>query len=641
MNKPKPVKQLPQDTARKIAAGEVIDRPAAIVRELMDNAIDANAKNITIEIEEGGITKIRVRDDGFGMTEDDLRSCAYPHATSKIVTDEDLLELNTLGFRGEALASIAAVSRLEITSIREGEIGHKLAAFGTAEHQVVPVQWNKGTVVESSQLFENFPARRVFLKKPHAEAKLCKQSFIEKAIPWTTLGFKFVQDGKTKFDFMPNETKAERFVHALELDEPSDLFHEVSFKDETQGFEFSLVLGDPAVRKSDKRSIYIFVNGRRIWEYGLVQAIEYGAQGYFPNGTYPVAALFLTLDAKLVDFNIHPAKKEARFKDLSPIHHAVSSTTRNFYKDSSVAALVKEASKLEPENSSTFFENDEQFIEQTISTASDNLKDDDFNAFNPKIFQTQNRSFETNQKQSYSSAFKSDSSSFKTKPYTENTYTVSEHNRQTQDVFDSYNTGSKTESFMPFIEQHEPVYKEQHIHYLGTALGVFLIVEMNNVLYLIDQHAAHERILFNQFMSNIGSKQKLLFPYIIETESAADDEYLESIAAQLEKAGFELTNDGGGTWQITSVCTKWNGTEEDLKNDLLEKRIAPNELIRNIGAKTACRAAVKDGTILDSSTAETLAKEALLLEDKHCPHGRPILTAISKEQLFNMVRRTE
>lgn len=627
MNNPKPIQRLPQDTARKIAAGEVIDRPAAIVRELMDNAIDADAEYITVEIEEGGIAKIRVRDDGFGMTEEDLSACAYPHATSKIVTDEDLLNLNTLGFRGEALASIAAVSRLEITSIRQGQIGHKLQAFGTAEHKVIPVQWSKGTVVESTQLFENFPARRVFLKKAQAEAKLCKQSFIEKAMAWTNIGFKFVQDGKVKFDFQPNETKAERFVHALEINEPVSLFHEVSYQDKTQGFEFSLILGDPAVRRSDKRNIYIFVNGRRIWEYGLIQAIEYGSQGYYPNGTFPVAALFLSVNSKLVDFNIHPAKKEVRFKDLSPIHHAISSETRNFYKNSSIADLVKQASGLPSEDSPSFSESDESlFINPEKITRQHNHSNeaslsfsDDFKTFNNSSFQ---RSYDSN-------IFK---------PH----YEAAVNNYHSEYFTDHKKTDYSTNvNPAAFTEQKEPEYEEKSFRYFGTALGVFLIVEMNDVLYFIDQHAAHERILFNQFMKSIGSKQKLLFPYIIETETDGDDEYLESIKDELEKAGFEIKKDGCGTWQIDSVCTKWSGTEEDLKKDLLEKRIAPNELIRSIAAMASCRAAVKDGTILDSTTAETLAKEALQLEDKHCPHGRPILTAISKEQFFNLVRRTE
>ncbi|MBO4759439.1 MAG: DNA mismatch repair endonuclease MutL [Spirochaetaceae bacterium] len=633
MNNPRPIQKLPQDTARKIAAGEVIDRPAAIVRELMDNAIDANAKYITVEIEEGGIAKIRVRDDGFGMTKNDLAACAYPHATSKIVTDQDLLELNTLGFRGEALASIAAVSRLEITSIRQGEIAHKLEAFGTTEHKVVPTQWNKGTVVESTQLFENFPARRVFLKKPQAEAKLCKQSFIEKAMPWTSVGFKFIQDGKVKFDFQPDETKAERFVHALELSEPVNFFHEVSFQDNAQGFEFTLVLGNAEIRRSDKRNIYIFVNGRRIWEYGLIQAIEYGGQGYFPNGTYPVAALFLNVDSKLVDFNIHPAKKEVRFKDLSPIHHAISTATRNFYKDSSIAELVKGASALSDETPS---------FSESFSETEDFFKKPEKNAFQSGFSEKPARNFSDSFKAYQPQAFQEKFHAERTykPPYeagTHSNYSAEYSAPDNKPAVYSENMNSAALS----VEDYAPEYEENSFHYYGTALGVFMLVEMNNALYFIDQHAAHERILFNQFMKSIGSKQKLLFPYIIETESEADDEYLESIKDELEKAGFELKNDGGGTWQIESVCTKWSGTEEDLKKDLLEKRIAPNELIRSIAARASCRAAVKDGTILDSKTAEALAKEALQLEDKHCPHGRPILTAISKEQFFNMVRRTE
>ena len=506
-----------------IAAGEVVERPASVVKELCENSIDAGARNITVEIRGGGAAMIRVRDDGFGMTKEDLESCAYPHATSKIVTDEDLLSLNTLGFRGEALASIAAVSRLEITSIRQGGIAYKLSAFGTAEHKVVPTQWNKGTVVESTQLFENFPARRVFLKKAPSEAKLCKQSFIEKAMAWTSVGFKFIQDGKTKFDFQPDETKAERFVHALELEEPVSMFHEVSCQDKQQGFEFSLVLGDTSIRRSDKRNIYIFVNGRRIWEYGLIQAIEYGGQGYFPNGTYPVAALFLNIDAKLVDFNIHPAKKEVRFKDMSPIHHAISSAVRNFYKDSSIAGLVKEASGFDNEDAPSF-EDDESFFAKPERPAfRSSYSERPAQSFSEHFKQYASASFQASSLESRQ-AVRPSQASMADQPrepsyYAEKAYALPQE--PAENVF-------QLEHFEPGVAQLEPEYGENNFRYLGTALGVFLLVEMNDVLYFIDQHAAHERILFNQFMSSIGSKQKLLFPYIIETESEADDKYLES-----------------------------------------------------------------------------------------------------------------
>ena len=614
MNEFRPVRTLPAETARKIAAGEVIDRPAAIIRELIDNAIDANPSNIQVEIEEGGIKKIRVTDDGYGMTEEDLKNCAFPHATSKIITETDLSNLSTLGFRGEALASIAAVSYLEITSIREGSVGHKLQAFATTIHKVTPCHWAKGTCVQSSSLFENFPARRVFLKKTAAEAKMCRQTFIEKALPWTQIGFRYTADGRQKFHFPAGQPLAERFVQALEIPEDVGYFHEISFGNyKNEGFCGKTVIGDCAVRRSDKKLIYVFVNGRRIWEYSLIQAVEYGSQGYFPNGTFPVAAVFLQINPAFVDFNIHPAKREVRFKDISPIHHAISSSIRDFYRENAVSQIV---SGIEPESVLTSQQPDlDNFsisVQRPVNTYSD------FQTHSEPSYQYKPKTY--HQAARDSQVFYSD------------VYKQSETNSSSQT---SHNNDKHDYSAVP--EQKI----QNDVQYIGTVLGVFLIAEKDQTLYLIDQHAAHERILFNRFMENLGNKQPLLFPYVIETETEQDDKYLQTLLSELEKAGFTMQNRGSGSWEVSTVPVKWTGTEEDLAEALLKEHINPKELTSKLAATAACKAAVKDGTVLDFQTASDLAEQALALSDPHCPHGRPIYTVFTKEVLFQMVRRTE
>ena len=201
MSKNNPIRSLSPEVARKIAAGEVIDRPGAIIRELMDNAIDSGASKITVEIYQGGIEKIRVVDNGNGMTKEDLENCARPHATSKISTEVDLLNLSTLGFRGEALASIAAVCRLSIISG-----GYKMRASITEDHLIEPASELQGTIVQAEGLFENFPARRVFLKRPASEGTICKSVFIEKCLAYPQIAFRFVSDGQIKLDLPENQT---------------------------------------------------------------------------------------------------------------------------------------------------------------------------------------------------------------------------------------------------------------------------------------------------------------------------------------------------------------------------------------------------------------------------------------------------
>ena len=324
-----PVRPLNAEVARKIAAGEVIDRPNAIIRELMDNAIDSGATSITVEITGGGIEKIRIIDNGCGMTQNDLFNCARPHATSKISTETDLMNLSTLGFRGEALASIAAVARLSIISG-----GWKMRASITEDHIIEQVAATEGTIVQSEGLFENFPARRVFLKRAATEGVMCKNTFIEKTLSRPDIAFRFVNDGETKIDLPANQSLKERFIAANSYKEDKSLFFELeSFQlSENPAWSFKVVIGEPAVSRSNKKEIFIYVNGRRISEYSLVQAVEYGGQGFFPNGTYPVAAVFVNINPNLVDFNIHPAKKEVRFYDSSDLHHGLSSTIRGFFQ---------------------------------------------------------------------------------------------------------------------------------------------------------------------------------------------------------------------------------------------------------------------------------------------------------------------
>ena len=338
-----PVKKLDAEVARKIAAGEVIDRPNAIVRELMDNSIDSGAKSITVEISGGGIEKIRIVDDGCGMTKEDLQNCARPHATSKISSEIDLLNLTTLGFRGEALSSIAAVSRLSITSG-----GWKMRASITEDHILEPQANITGTIVQSEGLFENFPARRQFLKRPATEALMCKNTFIEKTLAHPEIAFRFIQDGEIKIDLPQNQSLKERFVMANGLLQYEELFFEISkkssFSSENCEWSFNVIIGEPAVSRPSKKDIEIFANGRKIQEYSLVQAVEYGCQGFFPNGTYPVAGVFVHVRPDLIDFNIHPAKKEARFYDISDLHHGLSSTIKDFFKKYTYANFSEDKS---------------------------------------------------------------------------------------------------------------------------------------------------------------------------------------------------------------------------------------------------------------------------------------------------------
>lgn len=621
MSLKRPVRILPPEVARKIAAGEVIDRPNAIVRELMDNAIDSGADSITVEIYGGGIDRIRVIDNGSGMSKDDLEVAATPHATSKISTEQDLLNLSTLGFRGEALSSIAAVSKLTIIS---GD--YKLESSVSEKNKITECQPFNGTTVQSENLFQNFPARRMFLKRPATEGKMCLNTFIEKALPFYNIEFRFYQDGQLKLNLPKENSIQGRYTTANSYTSQKDLFFTQKNYAPDKSWSYDLIIGEPSIYRTDRKEISIFVNNRKVNEFSLMQAIEYGCMGYFPNGTHPVAALFVSIDSKLVDFNIHPAKKEVRFKDSSQLHHSVSTTTQAFFKNSTIKSL-------KPDLDASYYENtfSQELFESPVSDPNESYSSglsriENINA------PTSRNSFNSIEEKNYSSDLRSvfmnnTGSSYANK--------LAQMASETEESPDNENLSKNTEDSVHSLSGN---YGSQ-LKYFGTTLGVFLLVEKDNTLYLIDQHAAHERILYDTIMHSHGKSQKLLVPYELESQNAGDDEYLESVKDQLEETGFKLKNCGNGKWQITDVHERWTGTERDLQTLLLDTKIAPDRILTYIAASTACKAAVKDGYYLDPDTAKELAQKALLLPDPHCPHGRPVWTAITKEKMFELVKR--
>ncbi len=563
----RPVRALPAEVARKIAAGEVIDRPAAVVRELLDNAIDSGATKITVEISGGGVENIRVTDNGNGMTAEDLSLCTHAHTTSKISAEDDLLSLATLGFRGEALSSIQAVSNLEITTTRNGHEAWKLE-FG----KVLPAVLHTGTIVQIGALFSNFPARRQFMKRAAAETALCRQIFTEKALAWPEIEFRFSSDGNQKALLSPTQTLRERCLAAFEPKEGENFIYEISGAGD--GFIFQAVLGSPEVVRANRRELMVFVNGRRIMEYSLLQAIEYGAEGHFPNGGHPFGCLFITIDPSLVDFNIHPAKREARFRDPSPLHHAVSSGIRDFFRRYAIADLKRE----------------------------------DF------------------------SAVRSDKDLPNGTDRTVDYAGIVDYARQAASPYPE--TAAYREAV--YSADDEPT----NFRFLGQVLGTFLAVEKNSIFYLIDQHAAHERILYDELFARSSEMQELLIPYRIETDSESEDRHLENNRESLLKAGFVVENEGDGIWQVTAVPSRWTGSQKELSEELRDVSVGSESLVSHLYATAACRAACKDGDVLDTLTARNLAERAFALAEPVCPHGRPIWIVLDREELFRRIRRT-
>ena len=321
------IQVLAPDVARRIAAGEVIDRPAAAIRELLDNAIDSGTQTITVELTGGGIESLRVVDNGSGMVRSDLELSILPHATSKISSIDDLLSLGTLGFRGEALSSMAAVADIQIVSSTGEGPAWKLTAGPGVKMDMAMSHGPKGTSVTLRSLFANFPARRQFLKRPAAEAAACKAVVLEKAMAFPAIAFRMTSDGRQSVALVPGSLE-ERVLAAAIPGQPAEFFRGLVASG--NGFSARLVAGTPDVYRNDRRLIQVFVNGRRVQEYAIAQALEYSYRGWLPGGAWPVVCAFIDVDPAMADFNIHPAKKEVRLKNVDDIRGGVIGAIRDW-----------------------------------------------------------------------------------------------------------------------------------------------------------------------------------------------------------------------------------------------------------------------------------------------------------------------
>ena len=622
------VQVLPPEVARKIAAGEVIDRPAALVRELVDNAIDAGAKTVEVSLQGGGAVRTEVSDDGRGMDREDLELCWLPHATSKIRSEDDLLRIETLGFRGEALSSVAAVARLEILSSRTGGKAWRLAVGpgGDLGSKVQAELSHRalGTSVKVLGLYDTFPARKKFLKRDSAEAALCRQAMLEKALAFPEVSFRFVSDGELKLFLPAVETRRERFAAAVLGRENMGFIHEI-FASGTN-FSLSIVLGGPEITRADRKAQYVMVNGRRIQDFALLQALEYGTQGWFPNGSRPAGAIYVDMDPAEVDFNIHPAKREARFRDPSAVHRCAVIALKDFMRRLGIAQSSR--SEQEVPELGEFAKGVPAFYSvadhSSVYTTGHNAN----RSFGPSSTNSPNVAGEKTSRLAMEALLDAP-------PAFAPLSGLGATKRTGMEVETGNGTGPGSGT------TNAQANGENGSHYLGTAFGLFLVAQRGERLYLIDQHAAHERILYDRLRAKAPQRQELLVPYPFETDSDEDDAFLEARKSELAALGIVVERDGTSSWQLTALPEIWKSGDAETVRELLDLRSAGADLAERWYATLACHAAVKDGDILDAASAADLAQAALDLPVPRCPHGRPVWVEISLKDLLRGVRREE
>ncbi len=571
------VEILAPEVSRRIAAGEVIERPASVIRELVDNSIDAGADTIDISWTGGGAELLRVHDNGCGLSRQDLELCWQPHATSKIRSIEDLDHSRSLGFRGEALSSIAAVSALSITTARpDGDSGFRMTVDRAVLKGIDPAPPVSGTTVEVRRLFANLPARRRFLSRPQAETTAIRNVVLDKALPFPSVRFSYSSDSSVKAPtVLPPKDRVGRVADVLGSVVPVQSLHEITGSGD--GFDIVIVAAQPEIVRRDRRYIRVFVNNRRVWEYGLIQAVEYAYQDVQHGGLFPVAAVFVDIEPELVDFNIHPAKKEVRIRPAAEVHHRVVEILRSFLKAYTVKTV----------------QYDREFRDPTFRSS--------FPASEP--------------------------------PGVPGKATPGSRGHQSASAAERPSFAYQIRAIPP--EQSAAEAEDLVIH--GTLFGTYIIAEWQDIAFLIDQHAAHERLLYNHLQEHRTS-QTLLVPEVFEVTPDQRDRLLAH-TEEYREIGIHLRQQDDCMWQLTAIPGEYPGDVESIIEMIIELEGLQERYDRSVLAEVACKAAVKGGDFVDNLSALELARRTLQLDPPRCPHGRPLWIELTRGHLEKLIGR--
>ncbi|MDC7222822.1 MAG: DNA mismatch repair endonuclease MutL, partial [Spirochaetales bacterium] len=511
----------------------------------------------------------------------------------------------TLGFRGEALSSVAACARLEIISSTEGNgSAEKLLIQGGRKVLREGTGGTKGTVIDVADLFYSIPARKKFLKRASAEAQQCRKTFLEKALPFPDVGFRFFQDGKLSLYLPPSDLKKRVLSGYPSLGSEKLFTH---LHDEDEGFTVDIVAGGPALHRRNRQQIHIFANNRRIDEFAFVQAVEYGYDTFLPGGQFPLCFVFIHVDPSLVDFNIHPAKREAKFRVKQEIHHRIVVMVKDHLNRNhtsldkpALGDIVRLTERRENNNSAA----QQEFAPFTARESSD------YSLNSSRSGSSAGSGFVARERPAVAKA---------AHPFT-----------------------LPKENSAPFSGNRERPEQEESgpdFRYLGQFMNLFLLVEKEGKLYIMDQHAAHERVLYEEFRLNQSHPQELLIPIKLELTDD-EDEWLTKNQEDWHKLGFDLKRHSQGDWTINRVPAFASKMDEEILDIIRGKGGTGDRLEKDLYAQASCKAAIKDGEVLDRETAIRLIGKAFLLPFPRCPHGRPLWFEISREELFQLVGRT-
>ncbi len=700
------IRQLDQKTIDKIAAGEVIERPLSVVKELVENSIDAGSTRITVEIRDGGIDTIRVTDNGCGIDKDEVRTAYLSHATSKLTTAEDLVGIGTLGFRGEALSTIAAVTRTEmVTKTHDSMVGVKYVINGGTEEELTEVGAPDGTTIISRNIFYNTPARLKFLKTPMTEGAYISDLINHMALANPEIAFKLISNGKTLIS-TSGDGRLKETIYALY---GSDITKSILPVDHTSGnIHITGYIGKPFLSKGNRSFENYFVNKRYIKSSVINAAIEEAYKTYVMQHRFPFTVLFLELDPESCDVNIHPAKREFRYSNEKELFHAVFHAVHDTLQEKHELIPEAEADYKQREKIYTPIKK-EPVVQKTVpapastapiapttptgtspavnptrpvsSPAANTMLDAILpRDYREKLMAKAEESVVSSEKIVNASVL-SDSNysilnSILPKEYKESiaadtgyvkehsNFSVSDSDHSDQNpntsqisVQDQYasqyaqpseNQGSQQELQLDTAQYLSKEALSKHI-IIGQVFKTYWLTEYNNELYIMDQHAAHEKVNYETYLAEFKERRiesQQLFPPLMITLSAAEKAAVMNNVDYFTRSGFELEDFGGNEVKITSIPINLIGLgardiflefAEYLSNGITG--LTEDIFVRKL-ATMGCKAAIKGNQEISRSEAETLIEKLLTLDNPYtCPHGRPTIIKISKEELEKKFKR--
>lgn len=638
---------LEKSVAELIAAGEVVERPASVIKELVENSIDAGATAVTVEIQNGGVTFMRVTDNGCGIAPDEVSTAFLRHATSKIKTEEDLDRIFTLGFRGEALAAVSSVSRVEmLTKIKENDFGTNYIIEGGVEKLKTEAGCPDGTTIIIRDLFFNTPARMKFLRKDVAEGNAVAGVIDRMALSHPEVSFRFIRDGKTTLLTKGNGDLYNAIYDVCKKDFASTL---IPVNNELNGIKVSGFVSKPTACRPSHAGQIFFLNGRYIKSSTITAAVDNAYKNTAMVGRFPAAVLNITVPVGAVDVNVHPAKTEVRFSDERRIFDCVIFGIRNALIQgderpkfnlggSKQIRMSADEYRQTSFNVDTRSKKEEQNVyKQILDVTAQNAAKKSNLIFNTnKVEELVEDGKTVKQATFYTAPKQSVETKEPPKILHEDGVSLIDFNKIDQQK--NISITNETKQPEQIIEPNEKA-DDLQIKYIGEAFLTYIIVETTDCLYLIDKHAAHERILFNKLTKTKEiSKQLLLTPI---TVNLAKEEYsaLVDNVDLVNSSGFEIDDFGNGAVIVRAVPAPL--AEENIDNLIFE--IAENIINHNtvetekldwLFDNISCRAAIKAGNVTSSVELEALAKK--VLSDKeimYCPHGRPVAFKLTKNEI--------